>query len=57
MTEQEPSCPLCEFSREGTSGLYRHLLVSHRKSELSKALLQATFGEETEMELGKRSGQ
>jgi len=38
-TERELSCPLCKWTADERTGIYQHLMVSHRKSELSRTLL------------------
>ncbi len=53
MLEHEPTCPLCEFSGETTMSVYRHLQVSHRKSELSKALLQPEETEQSKLKVSQ----
>jgi hypothetical protein len=34
-----PSCPLCAAAAETEDDLYCHVMVSHRKSRVSRALL------------------
>jgi len=40
------SCPLCSLDTAAETDIYSHLLVSHRKSAIASALLEAT--DETE---------
>jgi hypothetical protein len=45
-TERRPdettSCPLCSLDTATETDIYSHLLVSHRKSAIASALLEAT---------------
>lgn len=35
------TCPLCDVTVDDARAVYTHLQVNHRKSELSKAVLEA----------------
>ncbi|WP_276273541.1 hypothetical protein [Haloarcula litorea] len=39
-------CPLCTHAEEEQRDLYVHLQVTHRKSELSEALIEAAAGDD-----------
>jgi len=41
-TDQQFRCPLCELTASDDDDIYRHLMVSHRKSELSTLLMNVT---------------
>ena len=38
--ETSVGCPLCERQVDGRMDVYRHLMVNHRKSELSRRLVE-----------------
>ena len=38
-TDASVGCPLCEQTAEHRTDIYRHLMVNHRKSELSSTLV------------------
>lgn len=40
--EKTHDCPLCGHELAAANDVYVHLQVSHRKSEISEALIQAT---------------
>ncbi|MBX0322789.1 hypothetical protein EGH21_07070 [Halomicroarcula sp. F13] len=48
------ACPLCEHRSETATDVYVHLQVSHRKSEISEALIEATTDAGTRSELADR---
>ena len=50
MTDQQ-TCPLCDVTGEGARAIYTHLMVHHRKSEISKALLTSTDASEPPSQL------
>jgi hypothetical protein len=41
-TAQRHGCPLCDQTGDSEDAVYRHLMVNHRKSELSSMLLETT---------------
>jgi hypothetical protein len=45
MSPNTATCPLCNFDGDGEQ-LYNHLQVSHRKSALASALVDATSTEQ-----------
>lgn len=40
-SKQTADCPLCSLRADSQTDIYTHLLVSHRKSAISRALLDA----------------
>ena len=38
-TDDVATCPLCAETASELGGIYRHLMVNHRKSELSRLVL------------------
>ncbi|MBX0295617.1 hypothetical protein [Haloarcula nitratireducens] len=44
-TEETHACPLCGHELAAANDVYVHLQVSHRKSEISEALIEATVDE------------
>jgi len=46
-TEATTTCPLCDRDGDANADLYVHLQVSHRKSVLSEALIEAIDGQPT----------
>lgn len=42
MTTNEYDCPLCEFESGTSTELYTHIMRGHRKSTITKALLEAS---------------
>jgi hypothetical protein len=47
-TDSNCSCPLCE-RQDGEKRIYQHLQRGHRKSELSRRLLEETHGSSQEL--------
>lgn len=41
-TDEVAMCPLCAETASELGDIYRHLMVNHRKSELSRLLLAVT---------------
>jgi hypothetical protein len=48
MPQDTPTCPLCERTGS-TTRIYQHLQTTHRKSELSRRLLEEVEGESKEL--------
>lgn len=45
-TDETVSCPLCSLDTATQTDIYTHLLVSHRKSAITSALLEASEASE-----------
>ncbi len=45
MSDSPAKCPVCDEARNTSTRLYQHLQVSHRKSAVAKALIDATSDE------------
>lgn len=43
----EFECPLCELTTDTQTDVYRHLMVSHRKSAVSRALIETSDNKST----------
>lgn len=52
--EASYACPLCDHSGETATDIYVHLQVSHRKSEISEALIEAITDDRTRSELAEQ---
>jgi len=48
-------CPLCDFEDDRTT-VYTHLQTAHRKSELSRNLLDEAYGQATPLRTGAGTG-
>lgn len=46
---QARRCPFCDQTGDGKSEIYRHLMINHRKSELSRGLLALVEGDDKEI--------
>lgn len=44
-TDGTHACPLCDHRGETANDIYVHLQVSHRKSEMSEALIESITDE------------